>query len=156
MKWSVWLAAMGLAVPCLAGCGGGQAGRIAELAVQRADRAAISPWIGASERVAAQSAARDSDGLYSRVAGIVRKHVDDLEEEDAKRVVKYACEANDLFQVGPNPSKAKVEEYLKAHVPGTYGRRSRVVQLAEELRTTRSVGDVATKLAIASTCEAMS
>ena len=106
MKWSLWLAAMGLAVPCLAGCGGGQAGRIAELAVQRAERAAVSPWISASERVAAQNAARDSEGLYSRVAEIVRRHVDDLEEEDAKRVVEYACEANDLFKVGANPSVA--------------------------------------------------
>ena len=92
MKWSVWVAAMSLAVPCLAGCGGGQAGRIAELAVQRAERAAISPWIGASERVAAQSAARDSDGLYSRVADLVRSHVDDLDEEVARRVVRFACE----------------------------------------------------------------
>ncbi len=90
------------------------------------------------------------------MAELVRSHIDDLDEEDAKRVVKFACEANDLSQVGPNPSKAKVEDYLKTHVPGTYGRRSRVVQLAEEVRTTRSAGDIATKLAVASTCEAMS
>lgn len=58
-------------------------------------------------------------------------------------------------KVEPNPSKAKVEEYLKTHVPGAYVGRSRVGQLAEELGTTRSAGDIATKLAVASTCEAM-
>lgn len=146
---------MVLGVVSLAGCGGGQAARIAELAVQRAERAATSPWITAAEQTAARSAAKDPDGLSTRVVNLVRRYVDDLDEEDAKTVVKYACEANDLAQVGPNPTPAKVKAYVTTHVPGTFGQRSRVMELAEELRITRATKDIFVKLAVASTCEAM-
>ena len=157
-RWSgfVGFVVVALGSVGLAGCGGGEAARIAELAVQQADRAATSPWITASERAAAQRAAKNTGGLSTRVVELVRRHVDDLDEDDAKRVVKYACEANDLAQVGPNPTQAKVKAYVTTHVPGTYGRRSRATELAEDLRTTWSSGDVFTKLAVASTCEAMS
>lgn len=144
-----------LGAASLAGCTGGQAARIAELAAQRAERAATSPWITAAEQAAARSAAKDSEALSTRVANLVRRYVDDLDEDDAKKVVKYACEANDLAQVGPNPTPAKVKAYVTTHVPGTFGQRSKVMELAEELRTTRAGSDVFVKLAVASTCEAM-
>lgn len=155
MRRSALVVVVVLGAVSLAGCGGGQAARIAELAVQRAERAATSPWITAAEHAAARSAAKDSDGLSARVVSLVRRYVDDLDEEDAKRVVKYACEANELVQVGPNPTSAKVKAYVTTHVPGTFGQRSRVLELAEELRTTRETKDVFVKLAVASACEAM-
>lgn len=117
-------------------------------------RAAGSSWIRQSERTAAIRAARQTGTVEERATLLVARHVDDLSEEEAVDVVKFACEAVDALTVGYFPSADKVADYVKAHVPGTYGRRSRVLALAEELRSVSSVLEIMSKVVVASICEA--
>ncbi|MEO7060250.1 MAG: hypothetical protein ABI083_11050 [Lapillicoccus sp.] len=139
----------------LSGCGGGKVMlQLAERAAGSAGRAAESIGATQAERALAQAAAHDAPTVRQTATRVLERWVDGLDDEEVTTVVTYACEANDIRQVGTDPAPEKVAEYVEGHLSGGYGLRSKAEGLAEDIRAAKSGVDIAQAVAVAAICEA--
>jgi hypothetical protein len=94
-----------------------------------------------------------ADESGREAATLIVPYVDDLNESDARDVVRGACYANALVEVGEEDSWDGAANNALASFGGSGMLRNRVANLAQDMAKARSSGDQAVQVGAFLLCE---